>query len=185
MSREKLHGSLLSQRRERRLVALLTPHRRMKMDTVTQEKPRIKLRVAYVGECLTTEKEKATRWALLGEGDVVKSYLVYTSKYLRKLKPSIGEIRTLDATDDKGSSIFPESSRYVGTLPHTHTERMTWDSEATTKEVEEELERRRKKETEAESLKASLALAHEQYGRIIGSRRRAAFLAQVIQYVTG
>jgi hypothetical protein len=151
----------------------------------TETAPRVQIRIAYAGTCLTTEKEKATRWALLDENNVVKTYLVYTSKHLAKRKPSIGEIITLDASDKAGTSIYSESARYAGTLPRDHTERMTWDADATAAEVEEELGRRRKKEIDAASLNASLAHAKAMYGRLIGNRRRAAFLAQVIQYVTG
>jgi hypothetical protein len=149
------------------------------------ETPTATVYLAYVGPCeIETDKGKAkgSKWAAMRMvGDYgnkfeptkeEKSYSAATGKGAK-----VGAIYSFTAGDEAGTTIYPNSRRWVGIVDTAS--RVQWEASVDEKAREEEAKKI------PEAMRDILAPLREEYWKRIGYAAKAAYLAKIITYITG
>lgn len=155
---------------------------------MTDEKTNPKIKMVYVGPSTTSDKKVgAVFYPLTDEQfrdkrlpDDLPAERLYTSV---KGIGRPGTIYEYEYPEDKPTSIFPGTRRYAGFLENDPRV-MQWQAEQDAFHVAKTLEQQEKKGKNRNLVQEQLAPIKVAYHKMVG-HQRAAFLAQVIGYVTG
>jgi hypothetical protein len=153
------------------------------------DNPKIKL--VYIGVCLTTEDKRAGRFMPITEEQVAEGampdQLPEEKVFSWKLASQCGRPGTIyefECPPDKvGQSVFPDTRRYGGRLENDDRV-LQWQAEHDAFLMRQELESREKKEKVVNEIHEQLKPIRAAYRSLVG-RQRTVFLAQIIAFVTG
>ena len=155
-----------------------------------QEAPNPKLKLVYIGPCTTTEQKLGGMFLPITDEQLREKRLpdelpqdrIYGGK-IPKLVGRPGSIYEFECKADNESSIFGNTRRWVGFLDDDPRV-IQWQANHDAFFASQELARQEKKGKNKNLIQRQLAPLKIAYGNMIG-HQRAAFLAQIIGYVTG
>lgn len=159
----------------------------------TQEKTKILL--VFIQKVETVKKKKGRmfyrltqeEWAQMKQGFTPKleaedRFLVFSEKTAKFLQP--GQVCEIEAKNAEGSSVYPNTEKYLGVWPDKEAV-LEWESNSRAFSILWEERRRMKNASKMSLLRDALDPIREQYLKLIGRDKRAAFLSLVITYITG
>ncbi len=155
-----------------------------------EEAPNPKVMLVYVGPCTTTDKKLGGMFLPITDEQVREKRLpdqlpqewVYGGK-IPKLVGRPGTIYEFECRTDNDSTIFGNTRRWVGFLDNDPRV-VQWQAKHDAFFAAQELDRQEKKGKNTNLIQRQLAPLKVAYSQMVG-HQRAAFLAQIIGYVTG
>ena len=153
-----------------------------------EENPKVKL--VYIGPCTTTDKKLGGTFLPITDEQLREKRLpdelpqerIYGGK-IPKLVGRPGTIYQFECKAENESSIFGDTRRWVGFLD-ADPRVVQWQANHDAFFAAQELERQEKKGKNKNLIQRQLAPLKVAYSKMVG-HQRAAFLAQIIGYVTG
>lgn len=155
-----------------------------------EETPNPRIRLVYVGPTITSEKKVGAmfypvtdeQWQAKKLPDVLvdTDYRVYGGV---KDVGRPGVVFEFEYPADKPSSIYPGTRRYLGFLDND-PRAVEWQANRDAFLVDEALKKAEKSGKNKNLIQTQLAPVKVAYNKMVG-HQRAAFLAQVIGYITG
>jgi len=155
-----------------------------------QDPPNPKVMLVYIGPCTTSDEKLGGMFLpispeLLPEKrlpDELPQERIYGGK-IPKLVGRPGTIYEFECKADNENTIFGNTRRWVGFLDND-PRAIQWQANHDAFFASQELERQEKKGKNKNLIQRQLAPLKIAYGKMIG-HQRAAFLAQIIGYITG
>lgn len=166
------------------------PTEQPKPEPATEEKPNPKIKLVYIRPCLTSDKKIAGIFLpVFGEQlrdkrlpEELPQERIYGGK-TPKLVGRPGIIYEFEHKPDNETTIFGDPRRYIGFLDDDPRV-VEWQANHDAFFAAEELKRQEKKGKNKNLIQRRLAPLKVAYGKMVG-HQRAAFLAQIIGYITG
>lgn len=150
--------------------------------------PRVKL--VYIGPCTTTDGKLGGVFLPITDehlrGKRLPEELPQERVYGGKVPKAVGRPGTIyefEHSPEKESTIYGDTRRYVGFL-ESDPRVLEWQANHDAFFAAQELKRQEKQGKNKNLIQRQLAPLKVAYGRMVG-HQRAAFLAQVIGYITG
>jgi hypothetical protein len=155
-----------------------------------EEAPNPKVMLVYIGPCTTSDEKLGGLFLPITTEQVREKRLpetlpqerVYGGK-IPKLVGRPGTIYEFECKPDNDNTIFGNTRRWVGLLENDPRV-VQWQANHDAFFAAQELERQEKKGKNTNLIQRQLAPLKVAYGRMVG-HHRAAFLAQIIGYITG
>ncbi len=155
-----------------------------------EEVPNPKVKLAYIGPCTTGDKKlggvflpiTADQLRMKRLPDELPQERIYGGT-IPKLVGRPGSIYEFECKPDNENSIFGNTRRWVGFLDND-LRVVEWQANHDAFFAAEEIERQEKKGKNTNLVQRQLAPLKVAYSKMVG-HQRAAFLAQIIGYVTG
>ena len=155
-----------------------------------QEAPRPKVKLVYIGPCTTTDQKLGGMFLPITDEQLVEKRLpeelpqerIYGGK-IPKLVGRPGTIYEFECKAENENTIFSDTRRWVGFLDNDPRV-IQWQANHDSFFASQEVKRQEKKGKNTNLIQRQLAPLKVAYGKMVG-HQRAAFLAQIIGYVTG
>ena len=153
-----------------------------------QARPKVKL--VYIGPCTTTDEKLGGMFLPITDEQLVEKRLpeelpqerIYGGK-IPKLVGRPGTIYEFECKADNENTIFSDTRHWVGFLDDDPRV-IQWQANHDAFFAAQEVKRQEKKGKNTNLIQRQLAPLKVAYGKMVG-HQRAAFLAQIIGYVTG
>ena len=166
------------------------PNRAEERFQTEQEKPNPKVKLVYIGPCTTTDKKLGGMFLPITDEQLQEKRLperfllsgFYGGK-IPRLSGRPGTIYEFEHQPDNESTIFGNTRRWVGFLDNDPRV-IGWQASHDAFFAAQELERQEKRGKNTNLIQRRLAPLKVAYNGMVG-HQRAAFLAQIIGYVTG
>jgi hypothetical protein len=157
---------------------------------MVEEKPNPKVKLVYIGPCTTSDKKLGGMFLPITDDqlrekrlpDTLPQERIYGGKVPR-LVGRPGTIHEFECKPENETSIFGDTGRWVGFLDNDPRV-VEWQANHDAFFAAEELKRQEKKGKNKNLIQRRLAPLKVAYNKMVG-HQRAAFLAQVIGYLTG
>ena len=155
-----------------------------------QEAPRPKIKLVYIGPCTTTDQKLGGMFLPITDEQLVEKRLpeelpqerIYGGK-IPKLVGRPGTIYEFECKAENENTIVSDTRRWVGFLDDDPRV-IQWQANHDSFFASQEVKRQEKKGKNTNLIQRQLAPLKVAYGKMVG-HQRAAFLAQIIGYVTG
>jgi hypothetical protein len=155
-----------------------------------EKKPNPKVKLVYIGPCTTSDGKLGGMFLPITDEqlrdkrlpDTLSQERIYGGK-VPKLVGRPGTIYEFECKPEIESSIFADTRRYVGFLDNDPRV-VEWQASHDAFFAAEELRRQEKKGKNKNLIQRRLAPLKVAYNKMVG-HQRAAFLAQIIGYITG
>jgi len=152
--------------------------------------PNPKVKLVYIGPCTTADKKLGGMFLPITDdqlrekrlSDTLPQERIYGGK-IAKLVGRPGTVYEFECKPENETSIFGDTRRWVGFLENDPRV-VEWQANHDAFFATEELKRQEKKGKNRNLIQRRLAPLKVAYNKMVG-HQRAAFLAQIIGYVTG